>query len=174
MLDFNSDPSQIAAIAWLVPPNIDPQAKTALNDLKKRWEIFSELIYYVFDSFLMPLIRSNFHVTESNIDRNRIFFFRHDVWRSLTDSALQTLKESTFDTLDTRQAQEMLRRRRLGFSHIRLLPKAIGLRPIMNLRRRVMTTESGHKTLAPSINSVLAPVFSVLSYEKVGLGLSSP
>lgn len=145
----------------------------SLTDLQKRWQIFSELIYYIFDSLLVPLIRSNFHVTESNVHRNRIFFFRHDVWRSLTEPALAALKHSMFENLETNDAQRAIRRRRLGYSQIRLLPKTVGLRPIMNLRRRVVTISNGRKVFGPSINTILNPVFNMLSYEKVVLAQKS-
>ena len=64
------------------------------------------------------------------------------------------------------RAKRLLDARTLGFSQIRLLPKANGLRPIMNLRRRVIKLQNGKAVLGRSINSVMAPVFNMLSYEK--------
>jgi telomerase reverse transcriptase len=125
-------------------------------------------VYWVFDSFLMPLIRSNFYVTESNADRNRLFYFRHDVWRRLTEPSLAGLKESMFDEIPTERAMKLLSVRKLGFSKIRLLPKKQGVRLIMNLRRRQQMIRYGSTTLGRSINSVMAPVFNAITYEKVG------
>ena len=116
---------------------------------------------------LIPLIRSNFHVTESNMHRNRLFFFRHDVWRALTEPSLVQLKLSMFEELKTESARKLLDARSMGFSQIRLLPKGTGVRPIMNLRRRVTRLQKGKRVLGQSINSVLTPVFNVLSYEKL-------
>ena len=147
--------------------------------MHKREEIFHEFLYYVFDSILIPLIRSNFHVTESNAHQNRLFYFRHDVWRTLTEPALTILKASTFEEIKTFKAKNVLDARALGFSQIRLLPKADGLRPITNLRRRVTKLQNGKVTLGRSINSVMAPVFNIFDYEKkkrpelVGSGLFS-
>ena len=141
-------------------------AKTAGSDIKKRKEIFLEFLYYVFDSMLIPLVRSNFHVTESNVHRNRLFFFRHDVWRRMTEPALSSIKLAMFEEMDTMRARKLLDARPLGFSQIRLLPKANGVRPIMNLKRRVTKLQSGKVVLGRSINSVMAPVFKVLDYEK--------
>ena len=135
------------------------------SDRSKRLEIFHEFIYYLFDSLLIPLIRSNFHVTESNVHRYRLFYFRHDVWKSLAEPALTTLKTSMFEELHAQKATRILDTRKLGFSHIRLLPKEKGIRPIMNLRRRAV--KKGTAYLGSSINSILAPVHNVLSYEKV-------
>lgn len=138
----------------------------SLSDYEKRKELFLEFLYYIFDSLLIPLIRSNFHVTESNLHRNRLFFFRHDVWCRLTESSLSTLKLSMFDEIKTVQAKKLLAARVLGFSQIRLLPKSSGVRPIMNLRRRITKLRDGKVVLGKSINSVMAPVFNMLMYEQ--------
>lgn len=150
---------------WLGLPSTTGH-KLSQSDTNERWEVFHEFMYYVFDSLLIPLIRANFLVTESNIHRYRLFFFRHDVWRSLTEPAITSLKLTMFDEVKLEKAQRILDSRALGFSQVRLLPKETGMRPIMNLRRRML--KKGHKTmLGSSINSVLAPVYSMLSFEKV-------
>lgn len=129
--------------------------------------MFSELIYYLFDSFVIPLIRSNFYVTESSQHRNKLFYFRHDIWRRITEPALSSLKTTMLEELPSAVATKTLTRRALGFSQIRLLPKATGMRPVSNLRRRAQVLKNGKAVLGRSINSVLAPVFNVLNYEKV-------
>ncbi|KAI9782484.1 MAG: hypothetical protein M1839_004970 [Geoglossum umbratile] len=157
---------KITSISWLTPPNVNPLTKVSLSDRNKRFSIFSEFIYYVFDSLLIPLIRSSFHVTETNVHRNRLFFFHHSVWRSLSEPALATLKLSMFEEVKTSTAKGVLERRSLGFSQVRVLPKESGVRPIVNLRRRPMTKHKGKTILGKSINSIMAPVFNVLGYEK--------
>ena len=142
--------------------------KISQTDMNKRWEIFHEFLYYLFDSILIPLIRANFHVTESNIHRYRLFYFRQDVWRSLAEPALASLKLTMFEEVKLEQARKLLNSRALGFSQVRLLPKETGVRPIMNLRRR--SIKKGSKNmLGTSINSVLAPVYSALTLEKVSI-----
>jgi telomerase reverse transcriptase len=122
-------------------------------------------MYYLFDSILIPLIRANFYVTESNIHRNRLFFFRHDLWKSLAEPAIASLKLSMFEEVKLEQAQQILDSRALGFSQVRLLPKQTGVRPIMNLKRRALKKGS-KKLLGASINHTLAPVYNILTYER--------
>ncbi|KAL9066059.1 MAG: hypothetical protein Q9157_007267 [Trypethelium eluteriae] len=157
---------KIHEIAWLAPSSISPNSKLSLTDFQKRKEIFMEFLYSVFDSFLIPLIRSNFYVTESNVNRNVLFYFRHDVWRSLAEPSLSQLKLSMFDEIKTDKALKILERRSLPHSHIRLLPKQNGIRPIANLRRRVQRHQYGKTVLGPSINSIMKPVFNVVKFEK--------
>lgn len=142
-------------------------SKMSITDFNKRKELLAEFVYYIFDSFLIPLIRSNFHVTESNVHRNRLFYFRHDVWRAISEPAMSALKGSIFEELDTEQTRKRLLSRTIGFSHVRLLPKSTGFRPITNLRRRQQYFSNGKRVLGRSINSVMRPVFQVLKYEKV-------
>lgn len=156
---------QISTIRWLRPANCS--GKMSQSDFEKRKEILAELVYYVLDSFLIPLIRSNFHVTESNVHRNRLFYFRHDVWRQLTESTFTELKSMTFEEMKPADARKLLTNRTLGYSAIRLLPKATGFRPITNLRRRMLVWQNGKKVLGRSINSILNPTFKVLNFEKV-------
>ncbi len=155
----------ISAITWLRPH--EDATKMCQSDFNKRKEIFAELIYYLFDSFVVPLVRSNFHVTESNVHRNRLFYFRHDVWRQLTEPVIADLKFNMFEEMKLDQARKLLAGRSLGYSDIRLLPKATGFRPIANLRRRMQIWKGGKKILGRSINSILTPAFKILNFEKV-------
>jgi len=77
------------------------------------------------------------------------------------------MKLSMFEEMNTERARSVLEARALGFSQVRLLPKETGVRPIMNLRRRVLKAQNGRIILGRSINSIMAPVHSVLSYEKI-------
>lgn len=123
-------------------------------------------MYYVFDSLLIPLVRSNFYVTESNVHRYRLFYFRHDVWRSIAEPAMAELKVKMFEEVNVDDALRILDSRRLGYSQIRLLPKRTSVRPIMNLRRRMITSKD-KKVLGQSINSILGPVYNMFKLEKV-------
>ncbi|KEY71113.1 hypothetical protein S7711_00935 [Stachybotrys chartarum IBT 7711] len=155
---------KIAAIPWLQIPGQQGQ-KSSLTNTRKQHEIFNELLFYIFDSLLIPLIRTNFYVTESNTHRQQIFFFRHSVWRSITEPALLSLKNSMLEELETCVALEKLGRRKLGYGQIRLLPKGNKLRTIMNLRRRTLDHNKS-KSLGLSINSIMRPVHSMLKLEK--------
>ncbi|UPX18047.1 RNA-directed DNA polymerase [Ascochyta rabiei] len=156
----------ITSLAWLRLPGQDETAKLARSDFEKRKEILQEFVYWLFDSFLIPLIRSNFYVTESNAHRNRLFYFRHDVWRMLAEPSLSTLRLKMFEEMPTERANKLLAVRPLGFSKIRLLPKKQGIRMIMNLKRKLQVTRYGAMTLQKSINAVMAPVFHAITYEK--------
>jgi telomerase reverse transcriptase len=159
---------QITSLGWLQLPGQSETTKLARSDFEKRKEILQEFVYWVFDSFLIPLIRSNFYVTESNAHRNRLFYFRHDIWKMLTEPALSTLRLKMFEEMPTERTNRLLAARPLGFSKIRLLPKKQGIRMIMNLKRRQQVMRYGAMTLGKSINTIMTPVFNAITHEKVG------
>ncbi|CAI4216742.1 unnamed protein product [Parascedosporium putredinis] len=150
---------KLTDVEWLAPPHLR-EYKMSPTDKLKRTEIFLEFLYYVFDSLLIPLIRSNFYVTDSGKHKNRLFYFRHDVWRRIAEPAMVALRADLFEEIKAADARSLLDQRALGTSQLRLLPKDAALRPIMNLRRREF--HKGRQVLLPSINSILAPLYSRL------------
>ncbi|KAM5471139.1 Telomerase reverse transcriptase [Microsporum audouinii] len=159
---------KIGCVSWLSPDG-STDKKPCLSDTRKREEIFHEFIYYIFDSLLIPLVRSNFYLTEASVYKNRLFYFRHDVWKHLSEPVMADLKLSVFQDIKRSKAERLLNGESLGYSNIRLLPKATGARPITNLRRRPTLRKAwktGTPMLGSSINTQLAPLFHVLNYER--------
>jgi telomerase reverse transcriptase len=157
---------RINCVAWLCPLTMPSKVKVSQTDRKKRVEIFLEFLYYIFDSLLIPLIRSHFYVTESNIHRNRLFFFRHDVWRTVSEPSLTDLRFTIFQGLRASDLRQARHSRLLGYSQVRLLPKETGARPIINLRRKIIKKQNGKPVLSQNINSQLMPCFATLNYER--------
>ncbi|KAJ3493310.1 hypothetical protein NLG97_g4814 [Lecanicillium saksenae] len=155
---------KVSSMQWLQLPNQSGQ-KPSQQETKKQLELFHEFLYYVFDSLLIPLARNTFYITESNNHRYQVFYFRHDVWRLVSERAMSAIKDGMLEELKVGDIQRTIDSRRLGFSQIRLLPKGATLRPIMNLRRRY-PAKNNKKILGPSINSVLTPIYNVLKLEK--------
>ena len=163
---------QVLELGWLVPPGLENK-RASRSDMDKRKEILYEFLYYLFDSMLMPLIRSNFYVTDTSTHKYRLVFFRHDVWKHIAEPAMASLKAKMFEDVKLSDALRVLQARRLGFSQVRLLPKVNTMRPIMNLRKRSATVR-GRQVLGPSINTILGPTYQVLKLETVSKpGVSS-
>jgi telomerase reverse transcriptase len=140
--------------------------------MRKRLDLLHELLYYVFDSLLIPLLRTNFYATESAAFRNRTLYFRQDDWRTIALPLLEKLKEDCFTTISKNEAIGIMSGRDFGYSFVRLLPKQTGVRPIVNLRRRSVKidrnkAESNQSIQQQqSINNILNATFHVLNYEK--------
>ncbi|CEJ86084.1 hypothetical protein VHEMI04004 [[Torrubiella] hemipterigena] len=154
----------ISNIAWLQLPSTinDKPSKT---ETTKRMEIFLEFLYYTVDSLLIPLLRNNFYVTESNTDKYKVFYFRQDVWKMISDPAMDGLRNQMLEEFTPPDLKSITASRKLGTAKIRLLPKGSKLRPITNLKRREMAGNKS-KTLLRSINSIMKPVHTMLQLEK--------
>lgn len=183
-------------VDWAFPPaSISRNRRLTRQEAEDRKKLVLELLYWLFDGLLIPLLRTTFYVTETAAYRNKVLYFRQDDWHVLSRPVLGQLKESVFEPLTRAEALGLMSSRRLGYSHVRLLPKETGVRPIVNLRRRstkqvhseqqsqaaagkaknkakagtVATTAKQRKEsliLGQSINFILQSVFHILTYEK--------
>ena len=155
----------LKSINWLAS---DPQftaQNMSLSEKDKRTELLHEFIYYIFDSLMIPLIASNFYVTESGLHRNRLIYFRHDVWQRLCLPTLTAFKVGSLIPVrgvSSRSSQSSV----FGHNLCRFLPKETGTRMITNLKRRAMQKIGDKYILQMSTNARLGPIFSILNYEK--------
>lgn len=157
---------KLKAIEWIAPHNSLRNSRLANTDKQKREELLSELLYYIFDSILIPLIAANFYVTESSVHRNKLLYFRQDVWNRLCKPCLLSVRLGTLAPVRSNQAQRRIGTEQLGYSLTRLVPKDIGVRSITNLKRRSVQLINGKRILVPSVNSRLTPIFNVFNYER--------
>lgn len=152
-------------VSWLTTS----ARRRSLSQTRKAEELLSELIYWIVDSFVIPVLKSHFYITESHLFRNRVLYFRHDTWRLLTEREIAKLKLTMLLEVNTTSATLTLHNRQLGFAYLRMLPKGGGTRPITNLKRRAMSKDGSRSSnkgyLLPSINSIMQSVYSVLAYE---------
>jgi len=156
----------------LLPVVQNGNVNMAKSDFQKRTELLAEFMYWIFDSYIIPLIRTNFYVTESNHDKNKLYYFRQDSWKRLTEPTILELRTTMFEEMPRDFLRQMITapaasKNPLRFSQVRLLPKQSGFRPIMNLRKRPEIVRGGRRVLGRSINSQLASVLKVLDYELV-------
>ncbi|KAN0139057.1 Telomerase ribonucleoprotein complex - RNA binding domain containing protein [Lactarius tabidus] len=150
---------------WTAPGNTSTTHIPISDNLKRR-ELLEEFIVWYFGSFVAPLLRTTFYITESSAFKNKILYFRQDDWDVLCRPLVERLTSVTFSKLEESEAEEILRQRKLGFSFVRLLPKDTGVRPIVNLRRKRAETQGKTNTRQQSINDILQAAFQILTYEK--------
>lgn len=124
-------------VDWALPTKaVSRNRRLSRQEEEARKKLVLELLYWIFDGLVIPLLRTTFYITETAAYRNRVLFFRQDDWHVLSKPVMGQLKESIFEPLTRAEALSMMSSRKLGYSHVRLLPKETGVRPIVNLRRR--------------------------------------
>lgn len=88
---------QISDVGWLAPPSQPTTIKLSLTDFMKRTELMEEFIYWLLDSLIIHLIRTNFYVTETSVHKNRVFYFRHDIWREISSPSINELRHNMLE-----------------------------------------------------------------------------
>ncbi|EPX75012.1 telomerase reverse transcriptase 1 protein Trt1 [Schizosaccharomyces octosporus yFS286] len=150
----------IRSIPWIRLAENDSR-NICLTDFEKRKQIFSEFMYWFFNTFVISLLQSFFYCTESVERKNATCYFRKDVWKCLSNPFLRRVKDSIYVPIET---HELLEDPVLPPATIRLIPKKDSFRIITNLRRKHLMKKSfnnGQIHLI-STNQLLQPLASVL------------
>ena len=133
---------------WLAPRG--PRATA--GDAHRQHALLASFLYWLYDALVIPLLRTTFFATEAAALRQRVLYFRQDVWAKLRAPAMARLRETLFERTPPGT---------LGaYGHLRLLPKDDAMRPIVNLRRRARG--AGGR----SVNATLQTALDVLTYER--------
>ncbi|KAF9147000.1 hypothetical protein BG015_011419, partial [Linnemannia schmuckeri] len=129
----------------------------------KQHEILHEFLYWLFDGFLMPLLQATFYVTDSSYQRNKVFYYRHELWRIITQSAVNSIQGKMF----IKMAPEEVSACNNVYSKVRFLPKTNELRPIINLGRKTpRMVNGGFAGDYKSTNDRLKTASLILAYER--------
>ncbi|TPX30327.1 hypothetical protein SmJEL517_g06094 [Synchytrium microbalum] len=137
------DEFKMSDCEWLVPLGFQQGQHIPLSDTLKRRQLLEDFTFWLFDGFIIPLIKTSFYVTDTTVYRNRIVYFRSDIWKLCCFHIFESLGTSTYKKISEKQAKRTENESQFRVSRVRLVPKKNGLRPILNLRRRfsVMSKE---------------------------------
>ncbi|CEG35759.1 Telomerase catalytic subunit/reverse transcriptase TERT [Plasmopara halstedii] len=125
------------------------------NELVKRRKLVQDLLWWVISSIVFPLLRNMFYITECEGMANEVAYYQRPVWNVISTLALYDLEGGILQPADVRCLPG---ERHLATSRLRLLPKASGVRPLMNLSRALDPTQV-------SVNRSMEAVHRVLTYE---------
>ncbi|XVE68450.1 hypothetical protein DITRI_Ditri09bG0069600 [Diplodiscus trichospermus] len=113
-------------------PKNASEASCIVHDVKHK--IFVHWIFWFFSSLVVPLVQSNFYVTENEHGKQDVFYYCKPVWEKLTDHAIACLKDRSYLELDKVAVRAIIDKRPFGFSRLRLCPKQNGVRMLANLK----------------------------------------
>ena len=92
-------------------------------------------VLWVLLALVLPLVRASFHVTDGEVAQCRLMYFRKRVWwRACCGSTGALVRRLGLAPVG--QGGVGMPLGPLGYSSVRFVPKAVGLRPIMNLAAR--------------------------------------
>lgn len=114
-------------------PRSSHEAATKLATYVLRW---------FFGSFVIPLLRSIFCVTESEFDGKNVLYYRKPVWSLFRSLSMKHLLSKQYTEIKLSDVKQRLAAQQMGCSRLRLLPKATGVRPIATLCKRDASVEA--------------------------------
>lgn len=127
----------LKAIHPIFDPKQTNSAFQSPSEHEKIKTLFRNFMHFLFDSFLIELLRSNFYITEAANSRSRLVYYRHDVWTQLTLPVIESLQESMFQPICSSTSIALaVPVNSLARARCRLVPKENGsFRPIMAFKK---------------------------------------
>ncbi|GAN08799.1 conserved hypothetical protein [Mucor ambiguus] len=112
---------------WLTPSY---KQRTVPTDLQKRRTILQQALYWFFNDFITPTLKSFFYITEHSKHGKETFYYRRDTWHSIIAPTMEKLIQTNY----FREMRDIEMDLELGAGKIRFVPKERGLRMITNMR----------------------------------------
>ena len=135
---------RVTDIKWLsgrdpsaISPKIEgKRPKQSRSSHEAAIKLSTYVLRWFFGSFVIPLLRSNFCVTESEFDGKNVLYYRKPVWSLFRSFSMKHLLSKQYTEIKLSDAKQRLATQQMGCSRLRLLPKATGVRPIATLCKR--------------------------------------
>ncbi|CAO3595157.1 unnamed protein product [Absidia cylindrospora] len=133
------------------------------TDSAKRASLMADAMYWIFNVYIVGLLRACFYITDHADYGNQLFYFRHDDWVTLSRQWLKESLQSEFKLIDTDTAHTL----QLGSSSLRLVPKKKGVRLITNMKKayKVGCTRFGKSKWQMNNNAALKTAQAVLRHD---------
>uniref|UniRef100_A0A8C5QU59 Telomerase reverse transcriptase n=1 Tax=Leptobrachium leishanense TaxID=445787 RepID=A0A8C5QU59_9ANUR len=135
-----------------------------------REQNLSKFIYWLMNTYVAQLLKSFFYITETLFQKNKLFFFRKELWKRIQNIGLRKHFENVQLRLMSSQEMQDLEQQNSDYfiSSLRFVPKSSGLRPIAKLCCMLgaqPSNECRNKKIQ-HFNSRVRNLFSVLNYER--------
>eukprot|EP01130_Rhizamoeba_saxonica_P003519 TRINITY_DN1480_c0_g2_i1.p1 TRINITY_DN1480_c0_g2~~TRINITY_DN1480_c0_g2_i1.p1 ORF type:complete len:721 (-),score=119.43 TRINITY_DN1480_c0_g2_i1:733-2592(-) len=146
-----------------------PQKKTNLppSDFEKRKSLMLCFLSWLFEVFILRLLRTNFYITETQPHKQRVFYYRRKVWKKIEKFGISNLVDNgMLSPISRKSAKSILSKRNMGYSTMRFIPKSSGVRPILNLSAKFSNPFNKNRNRKLSINQQHDDIFAILRYEK--------
>ena len=127
-------------------------------------------IYWFFSHMVVPLLRANFYVTETEFGKHETLYYPKPIWNDMLAKTLNSLKKLKYQPIDLTYFMKVTNSRPFGFSRVRFLPKEKGIRLLANLKapsKAWLPLNERKLVHFRSVNSALHEVHSVLKRIKI-------
>jgi len=115
---------KVSHFTWLEPNSRKREGTREHVQLSlKKHACVENLIQWIFNSFVVPLLKACFYITETGVHKNKILYYRKPIWRLVRSIGLQPLLGRLYKTMRKREVMTKLSTNQcIGVHDIRLLP----------------------------------------------------
>jgi hypothetical protein len=100
------------------------QGKTSQSEFKKRQGLVTKFFVWLMNSYIVPLLKNAFTISESMPGRNHVSYYRNGVWANAQQEALEQMQASAITPLVKEEAKGLISSREsLGLASLRFIPK---------------------------------------------------
>lgn len=103
-------------------PSFNSQNR-CLQQSQRDQEIAKTFFLWLFNSFILPLLRGYFYVTETSCHRNTVFYYRKPIWNVILKHGLQSVMGNMYEPMSKVDVEAKLKDKEcLGVYDIRFVP----------------------------------------------------
>lgn len=99
--------------------------------------VWWRLMRWLFEDFLISVMRCYFYVTEKQKEYSKIYFYRKNIWCIVITLSEQDLLRETLKIVEKKEMQAQCENHNFAPGKLRLIPKGETFRPIMTFNRKV-------------------------------------
>jgi len=99
--------------------------------------IWWRLLRWIFEDFLISIMRCYFYCTEKQKEYSRCYFYRKNVWNIVMDMSIEDLLTETLQSVPKKEMAAQCENHNFAPGKLRLIPKGETFRPIMTFNRKV-------------------------------------
>lgn len=111
---------KISRFVWI---HRNPRLPVYATKSRKDRKTVAALWLWLFNHFIIPVLRGFFYVTESSAHKQKVFYYRKPVWSCIRNVGVQSLLNSTYCVVPVEDVKEKLRTKEcLGVYDVRLIP----------------------------------------------------
>lgn len=157
----------VSDVKWLYRRGANGKKISNPTELMFRQSRIEEVYIWLFRGLVLPLTHQSFYITEGDLHRNRLFYFRREVWAQLMDTAFESLlrADRKFSILSKEALAKCTFQRAnvlhtlgsticpypvLTYHNLRFVPKRSSLRGIQRPRGKMFRGFAGFKKPQPS------------------------
>ena len=91
------------------------------QECEKRYHAIKDMLFWLYNEFLIPTVRALFFVTETSNHKFRVFFYRKPVWKIISDIGMKS--SVLYKELPLKEVTHKLKASEcIGVYDIRLIP----------------------------------------------------